>query len=294
MRKLFITLLITLIGATHTFAQHEIGPSLSSQLFSRINFNPAGIGNSEKVNIFNMNRLQWLGFDGGPKTFVLNGHYFNESLKSGFGATFSYDAIGNSNQAITAKAVYAYNLDISDKGLLSFGLSAGINQFSKDYSDDRWNPDEITLENESKLNPDIDFGIEYSMPYLLVGASINHLGMFDESNTLSPTQTYYGYARGAVPLTKEITLAPALLYMNSGKTNVFDINAVVFYQDLYWGGLSWRINAAVSIMAGFEWNFLRVGYAYEISTGIANYNTHELMLSFIIPTKFEKQKKGRR
>ncbi len=81
MKKIVLTLVIAVLGITYSFAQHEIGPALSSQIFSRINYNPAGIGNSDKINIFNLNRMQWAGFTGAPTTSVLNIHYFNDSFK---------------------------------------------------------------------------------------------------------------------------------------------------------------------------------------------------------------------
>lgn len=290
MKRIIITLLISVLGIGSVFSQHEIGPALSSQLFSRINYNPAGIGNSAKINIFNLNRFQWLGFDGHPTTSVLNVHSFVESLKSGFGGAFTYDKLGYGNQAINAKFVYAYNLDISDKGLLAFGLSAGIDQFSKDFSDDKYTAGE-ELDAQSKTNPDFDFGMEYSTPHLLLGASVNHLGNMKDPYTLQPTQTYYGYARAQFAINKDWVLAPSVLYMKSSQSSVIDVNAVGFYQHLYWGGLSMRVGASMSALVGFEWDWLRLGYAYEMSLGQTadlSSNTHELMLSFIINTKSDK------
>lgn len=286
MKKIVLTLVIAVVGISNSFAQHEIGPALSSQIFSRINYNPAGIGNSDKLNIFNLNRMQWIGFQGSPTTSVLNIHYFNESLKSGFGGAFTFDKIGLNKQAINAKFAYAYNLDLSDKGLMSFGLSAGIDQFSKSFSGDTYTKTTTDLlADESKLNPDFDFGMEYSTPKLLVGAAVNHIGMMAGPQTLSPGQTYYGYVRGTFPINKKITLAPSVLYMNSSQSNVIDVSAVAFFNKLYWGGLNMRVGAAMSAILGMEWKWLRVGYAYEMSLGeTANVssNTHELMLSFII------------
>lgn len=285
MKKIVLTLVIAVLGITYSYAQHEIGPALSSQIFSRINYNPAGIGNSDKLNIFNLNRMQWLGFTGAPTTSVLNIHYFNESMKSGFGGAFTFDKIGLNKQAINAKFAYAYNLDLSDKGLISFGLSGGIDQFSKSFSSDDYTKASDILADESKLNPDFDFGIEYSTPRILVGASVNHIGMMDGPMTLSPGQTYYGYVRGSLPVNKSIVIAPSVLYMNSSQSNVIDVSAVAFYNKLYWGGLNMRVGAAMSVILGMEWKFLRVGYAYEMSLGeTANVssNTHELMLSFIV------------
>lgn len=292
MKKIVLILVVAVLGVTGSFAQHEIGPALSSQIFSRINYNPAGIGNNDKIQIFSQNRMQWLGFKGSPTTSVLNIHYFNEQLKSGIGGAFTFDKIGLGRQAINAKLAYAYNLDLSNKGLISFGLSGGVDMFQKDYSQDTWTDDYELLASESKMNPDFDFGVEYSTPHLLLGGSVNHIGMMGGPTSLSPAQTYYGYVRGAFDINKEWFLTPSLLYMNSSQTNVIDLSLVAFYEKNYWGGLSFRnmgnsnnFLPNMSILLGVEWNFLRVGYAYEFSLGeTANVssNTHELMLSFII------------
>ncbi|MCR5297783.1 MAG: PorP/SprF family type IX secretion system membrane protein [Paludibacteraceae bacterium] len=302
MRKYIISIILAAASCFTVFAQHEVAPSLSSQIFSRINFNPAGMGNSESLNIFSQSRMQWIGFgDGAPKSTILNIHYFHENWKSGFGGTMTYDQIGFGNRSITAKLAYMYNLDLSEKGLISFGLGAGINQFSKDYSDDKYDQtlDMLgVIDNESKINPDIDFGIEYSMPYFMIGASISHIGMMDDITTLKPTQTYYGYARGYIPFNEQWQLAPTVLYMNSGRSNVLDAGAVVFYQGLdiehflLWGGTNVNCNfftaaPGVAVMIGMEYNWFRVGYAYEASFGVKNYNSHDLILGFNIKTKKE-------
>jgi type IX secretion system PorP/SprF family membrane protein len=191
MKRIITAISAALLSVSPLFAQHEVAPSLTSQVFSRINFNPAGIGNSSDLNIFSQSRMQWIGFgDGAPKSTVLNVHYFHENWKSGFGGTFTYDQIGLGNRSLTAKIAYCYNLDLSETMLLSFGLSGGVSQFSKDYSEDKMTQEAssagIVLENESKLNPDIDLGVEFSMPYIMAGVSIVHIGQTEDVTTLQP------------------------------------------------------------------------------------------------------------
>ncbi len=297
MKKYIVSILLSLAVSFGVYGQHEVAPSMTSQIFSRMNYNPAGMGNSDHVNIFSQSRLQWIGYgDGAPKSTILNLSYFHENWKSGFGATFTYDEIGFSNKALIGKIAYAYNLDLNDHGLLSFGVSGGINQFAKDFSDDVY--DAATgsaLADSSKINPDFDFGIEYSNPYLLIGASISHIGMMDDLNTYTPTQTYYGYIRGSINYGDFWQFNPTALYMNSGKSNVIDFGCVAFYSGLdveqliVWGGLNFNFNffttsPMTALMIGCEWKQIRIGYAYEVGFKIANYNTHELMLSFGIPT----------
>jgi len=299
MKKTIITLFIAIVSFSSIYSQHDIGPALSSQLFSRINFNPAGIGNSDKINIFNINRIQWAGFDGAPTYTLLNIHYFNEGLKSGFGGVFSYDKLGIANKAINGKLAYCYGMDISEKAVLSLGASAGVLDMGNDFSSTSghiFNPELGIPETVSKINPDFDFGVEFSTPSVLIGASINHLGYMSPATSLTATQTYYGYIRGMLPVSNDISLAPSILYMNSGLTNVIDINVVSFFEKVYWAGLSLRPGAGFSAMIGLEWKSLRVGYSYEMSLGSTTIssNTHELMLSFVIPTdKKEAPTKGK-
>jgi type IX secretion system PorP/SprF family membrane protein len=287
-KKISIFVLISFFGTGLLFAQHEVGPSLSAQLFSRINYNPAGIGNNKDINIFSQTRIQWAGFDGHPFSSVLNGHYFNERLKSGFGASFTYDQLGpHDNTSLNAKIAYAYNIDLWEAGLLSLGAAAGIDQFSNDYSNAIGNSG-IPLENESQMNPDFDFGFEFSIPWLLVGGSITHIAQTDDITNLTPTQTYYGYLRGSIDVNKKVMIAPSVLFMNNSQTNVWNINATVFYEKSYWAGLNFRPSSALAILVGMEWEWLRVGYSYEMSLGETtdvSSNTHELMLGFKIPMK---------
>ena len=56
-------------------------------------------------------------------------------------------------------------------------------------------------------------------------------------------------------------------------------------------GVGYRVNTAVSFMAGFEWQWLRVGYSFDLNVGKLSdvaWTSHEIMLSFNIPTKKNK------
>jgi hypothetical protein len=108
--------------------------------------------------------------------------------------------------------------------------------------------------------------------------------------------------RGNVYLPEKFNLIPAVAYSNVGALNkvpetakldkwsqehLLDFSVTAMYDGKYYLGVGYRLNNMVSIMAGFEWQWLRLGYCYDISVGkLANLtsSTHEIMLSFIIPT----------
>jgi type IX secretion system PorP/SprF family membrane protein len=293
MKKIYIVLLLSLCSAAG-FAQNEF--TMSEQLFSRLNINPASSGNSENINIFNTNRLQWAGFDGAPTSTMLNVHSYIKGINSGLGATFSYDELGKAYATLNAKVAYSYHIDLSKNALLALGVSAGIQNKSfdpsKHYLVDPVDPGMYQIAiNETRA--DFDFGAELSSRYVLAGASVLHLGQFQMS-TLQSIQSYFGYVRGRIPVDKQIMISPSVLYMNSGQTNKVEINATAFYQGKYWFGLGYRTGSALMATLGFEWEWLRVGYSYELGMGESfnlNDNTHELMLSFNIPTKDKNKKK---
>lgn len=312
MRKELLLTTVLLFVCTALFAQGDF--KLSEQMFSRINQNPAAIGNNEKIQIFTAGRMQYvgMGLEQSPTSALLNGHYFNEKLKSGFGLSFSYDELGLYNQTINAKICYAYNLDLFEGGLLSLGLSAGVVNKMFDPSRHVWRDGGDPLDGgQEKTNTtafDLDFGFEFSYKYLLVGASITHLPNItqDVRTTAAPTQIN-AYVRGNVPLPQKFNLIPAVAYSNIGACNtgtlisgekaqevtlgqehLVDFSVTALYDGKYWLGVGYRLNSAVSFMVGFEWHWLRLGYCYDLSVGPVwdlTSSTHEVMLSFVIPTK---------
>lgn len=316
-RKLLLAISFLLVSVS-VFAQGDFRPT--EQMFSRINANPSAIGNNENIQLFTATRLQWVeaGLGESPVSTILNAHYYNDKLKSGFGLSFSYDELGLANQTINAKIVYAYNLDLRDDMLLSFGLSAGV--VNKRFDPNRHvvvDPNDPNLPTEvtSVTNFDLDFGLEYSYKYLLLGFSITHLpNVGKEYASLTAPSHINAYVRGNIPLPKEFSLIPAVSFVNVGalnkditmlngdvstsqlivEENIMDFGLTAMYQGKYWFGVGYRggvtanySNNVAYLMAGFEWHWLRVGYCCDISVDAIDYSTstHEIMLSFIIPTK---------
>lgn len=312
MKKGLLLITTLLFVCTAIFAQGDF--KLSEQMFSRINQNPAAIGNNEKIQIFTAGRMQYvgMGLEQTPTSALLNGHYFNEKLKSGFGLSLSYDELGLYNQTINAKICYAYNIDLFDGGLLSLGLSAGVVNKMFDPSRHVWRDEGDPLDKGNDITSttafDLDFGFEFSWKYLLVGASITHIPSIasDVRTTVAPSHIN-AYVRGNLALPEKFNLIPAFTYTNIGACNVgklisgensnilsigqehiMDLSLTTVYDGKYWLGVGYRINSAVSIMAGFEWHWLRIGYCYDLSVGPVwnlTSSTHEVMLSFAIPTK---------
>lgn len=290
-----------LLASINVIAQQDL--LMTQQWFSRINKNPAATGNSDNIDLFMLSRFQWLGQDG-PWSSIINAHSYFDPIRSGLGLALSYDELGIGSAAINAKIAYAYHINLKDDLLLSFGLSGGIMQKSFDPTNHiltHPNDPNFPTEKFSEIKPDFDFGFELSMPKLLFGASITHLGR-DRSKltTYTVAQQHYVYARGNFMISPSFDIAPSVVYTNAGKVNMLTLGGMLFYKKMLWLGLDYRPPSPSDIfkkggydysmfvaMLGVEWDFFRVGYSYDLSLGKLNnlsYSTHEIMLSFFIPT----------
>lgn len=291
MKKIYCILFSALLYAGLATAQQDF--TLSEQLFSRIAVNPAGTGNSANVNIFSVNRFQYAGSEGYPFTTMLNVHGYIEKAKSGLGLSFSYDRSGIAYHQIQAKVVYAYHLNFGKHNIFSFGVGLGIVNKEFDPSKHRFpDPGSLTPEYERFQNKtvfDASFGIEYANPYILIGASMNHIpGFFFEKSTLTTNPTYYAYARGLIPCGEKFKLAPAVSYYYTGQFHVVDVSATGFIGKYVYVGLGYKTETTAYFMVGFDWKWLRIGYSFDGNFGkLSNvaWTSHEIMLSFNISTK---------
>lgn len=294
--------LFMVLGVCTASAQQDL--MLSQEIFSRVNKNPAATGNTNDVDIFLHGRLQWAGVDNGPRTGVLNVTNYIDKIKSGMGFTCAYDKMGVAHSTTNMKLVYAYQLDLSDKYVLSLGVGAGINigyfDLYQNTVDDYSEVGTSTLlgDNETEVSPDFDFGAELSNPYWTLGASITHLTK-NEMTTFESERHYYLYGTSLIPLCPKWELAPTVSYMHRNKTNVMEIGSLAFYDRFLWGGITLRpdlnegFNPSMLIMTlGVEWNKFRFGYSYDLGLGSnerIGASTHEVILSYgIDKTKWKK------
>ena len=293
MGKFVILSCLFLLCGTTLRAQQDL--LLSQQFFSRINVNPAGTGNNENLDLFFLGRFQWMGVKNSPKTLLLNFSGYSERFKSSLGLTFNYDNVGVAHSTTNAQLVYSYHLDITEKYILSLGLSGGINVGHFDPMDNiirdekEYNSDSYVKEKVNEVTPDLNFGAEFTSMHWMVGASCTHL-LNDSSTTFKSGRHFYFYGRGFIPLSDRFDIAPALVYMHKYKTNVLEVNAMLFYERFIWAGVTWCPNLAnptemsmLAITAGFELkNRFRFGYTYDLNLGKYNNlpsNTHEIMFS---------------
>lgn len=307
MKKSLLYIVITVVvsmATTTLFAQRDM--MLSQQFFSRLNINPSATGNTDDVDIFLLGRWQWMGLENSPKSGVLNVTNYFENIRSGVGLSATYDDVGIANRTLNIKAAYAYHLNLNESILMSFGLSAGMLYHYFDPTKNIWlDPAELETETldgkETKVKPDMDFGVELAMPKFMVGASVVHLLSNEKFvGTAMPGRQFNFYARALFSFSESFDLAPAICYTHRNTSNRIELNVMGFIKRFIWAGVTYRpdINGEdffssnmLHFNVGIEYKFFRIGYAFELGLGdvssISN-NSSEILLSFKIAKKKNK------
>ena len=77
-----------------------------------------------------------------------------------------------------------------------------------------------------------------------------------------------------------------------------DLAALLEFKNMFWGGLNYRYQDAVSLILGMQYKNFKIGYSYDITTsklGLTNTaGSHEIMLKYCFKIEAEKGRKSYR
>lgn len=303
--------LLAMIFSLQVFSQQV--PLYSQYMLNGFLLNPA-IAGAEGYTAVNLTaREQWIGFQDAPGTYALSfqtrilknsyisksssvkkrQRYSSRSGKVGIGGYVFNDRNG-AVERTGIKVSYAYHM-FFNTSQLSFGLALSAYQF-------RLNDEKIILENPdddfwnnahgTTFIPDADAGIYYDSRNWYAGFSVDQL--FESVIKLGNTgydqykmeRNYYLLGGYDFELNDKIILTPSTL-VKVAENGAFqtDISAKVYYNQSYWGGLTYRTGSAVIILAGLSIDRLIFGYAFDISLSSImkhSFGTHE----FVFAAKF--------
>jgi type IX secretion system PorP/SprF family membrane protein len=284
MKKLVLSTAFLFAGVW-AFAQQDA--QFTQNMFNKLSVNPGSAGNNGGICATFLTRQQWTGFEGNPQT-----HLFAADArfsKHGVGLTVFQDQLGI-EKSLVAKLAYAYHLNLGP-GELGIGLEAGY--LSKSFEDNFVAIDNPTLDpsipNAGTSANTIDFGagLYYSIPnQMYVGISVLHIpqgtlkDVADGANgqgalNFEQARNYYimaGYDWD-IKGDKKFILKPSILAKSDAASTQLDVNALLEYNKMFWGGVTYRVQDAIGILAGVHIGEfissargLKLGVAYDITT----------------------------
>lgn len=296
MRKLILTVLCVIFTSNLIFSQQI--PLFSQYYLNNFFYNPAKAGSSNNTQAYLLLRKQWVDIPNSPESALLTFETPIKPKKVGLGLTFYNDLlhiIGKTGVFGT----YSYSFNLANDQLLSFGISAGINQNKIFY--DRIKTDDITelswLNNlDTKAKIDGNFGINYSKNKFEIGVSCFQL-LNSSFNFKSDTygneidykliRHYFGTVKYSIAPKNwnGFHIDPMILIRTAeGMPIQFEGNLIFNYKNRAWIGAMYRQNFGLSFLGGIMLNEkLTVGYSYDYSLGdISKYSggTHEIVIGY--------------
>lgn len=197
-----------------------------------------------------------------PQDFLLNIESYLKKLHGSLGVSLVSDRIGYYKN-IDVKLGYAYKLRIGGGHL---GIGAQVALYNQAIDADKYRPineGDPTIDQlgESTMDLDFNFGLLYKSDQWYAGLGVTKIGSAFDKNQVLRVSGDHGsmrnpqlYAHGGytwvIPANPNWELLPQALVKTDFKTFQFDIMALVRYNGIFWGGLSYRFQDAVNIMFG--------------------------------------------
>lgn len=278
----------------------------SLYMMNQLNWNPGYAGLEHSLSVTGGFREQWVGLAGKPSTQFISAHMPLYIANGGVGIHLENDELGATKMTT---AILSYNYQIfSDAGILSFGVSGGMMQYSLNGSllrTPEGNYSEgvggVIIDHEDALLPlgsinttanTFGAGVYFQSEKLEFGLGVRHLSepIIELESLAFPMKRAFFFNGGAnLELNSSITLHPSFLVRSDLVQTQTDISLIARYNDNIFGGGAFRgynTNSidAVSIIFGFKISEnMNLAYAYDIPlSDLRNVSdgSHEIMINY--------------
>ena len=290
--KKIIILILAVISVITVSAQQD--PQFTQNMFNKLANNPGFAGSRGGIATSILHRSQWMGFEGAPTTQNFSVDAELPFLFGGVGLNVVKDNIADFSN-LGLQASYAYRTELG-VGQIGMGMSVGMFQSGLDGANlnaDEANDNAIPLSNVSGSKLDIGAGIYYNTQDVYVGLSSSHMTepiVEWSDGTQNPLARHYFLIAGYYhELNSLLSLNPSIYLKSDGATSQLDINTNLIYNNKMWGGVSYRLDEGLSLLAGMNVNEdFRFGLAYDVTMMNAMSNSLEFMLGYNFKIKTKK------
>jgi type IX secretion system PorP/SprF family membrane protein len=309
MKKIFSFLYLVIIVKLAAFSQHD--PQFTNNMFYKLGVNPGYAGSEGTISGIILNRYQWDGFEGAPKTLVFSAEAAIDAFGSpgGIGLNIVSDEIGfEKNTQINANYAYSKTLGI---GKLGVGISLGL--FNKSINGE-WEVPEDNLEiytqpssdplipqgDVSQMALDAGLGLYLSSNQYFLGVSVTHINQasikFNDLSSAYLVRHYYLMGGYNIKLSDPLfELRPSFLLKSDLAGWQLDVNANIVFNERFWGGITYRVQDAVALLMGMEMESgLRFGYSFDLVTSAISrhgYGSHEIFISYSLDLERNRNQK---
>jgi type IX secretion system PorP/SprF family membrane protein len=309
MKKIISFLYLVIIVKLAAFSQQD--PQFTNNMFYKLGVNPGFAGSEGTISGIILNRYQWSGGEGAPKTLVFSAEAAVNAFGApgGIGLNVVSDELGfEKNTQINANYAYSKTVGLGKVGIgLSLGLvNRSINGEWEIPEDDNGiytqpSSDPLIPQGEvSQMALDAGFGLYLSSNQYFLGASVSHINQasikFSDLASYYMVRNYYFMGGYNIKLSDPLfELQPSFLFKSDLASWQLDLNANIVYNKRFWGGISYRVQDAIALLMGMEMeNGLRFGYSFDLTTSSLSgygYGSHEIFVSYSLDLERNRNQK---
>lgn len=285
-------------------------------------YNPAAIGQTDFLRIRGGGRLQWVGIDNAPKSFMLSADMPVKFLGKRFGAgvnaltesyglykTLAIDAqLGFKLRKWGGEFTAALNLGMYDQ---SFKGSEIYIPEGDDYHQDV--DDALPQSDLHGTAFDLGLGLWYAHKYWQAGLSATHMmspkitmggedggGSESTGGTIyefEARRTLYFMAMGNIPLKNTLfELMPALLVKSDFTFTTAELMARARYNKFLSFGIGYRWDDAITATIAAEIKNFYIGYSFDYATSAlhsASSGSHEIVAGYRLKLNMGEKNRNR-
>jgi type IX secretion system PorP/SprF family membrane protein len=250
--------------------------------------NPAYSLLDEAGSVNTLARKQWVGIDGAPTTFLINGNLPIQSINGSAGLIVMNDQFAIEHQT-EVNAYFATAIQVGPTGYLAVSLNAGLRNYIANYSSlDSTDPS--FKDDIRQTKPNVGFGVLYYTDKYYVGISVpeltvTSLGTASVQNNANFRNHYY-FSSAFLTSGEDIKFKPALLLSyENGVPLTANFSGICYFKEILGVGVNYATNSQMAGIITINVDNFHIGYSYQFGTnpqnlGSINMPTHEVTLSF--------------
>ncbi len=288
----------------------QTDPNLSQYYEVPSFYNPAATGNTDFIRIRGGSRMQWVGIDGAPRSFIGLADMPMKIGKHriGLGINFLQESIGL-YKTLNAGAQISYKLR-KWGGTWSAGLQIGLYDQSfkgseiyipdgDDYHEST--DDALPRSDIHGTTLDLGFGLWYEHRLFYAGLSAKHLNSptvsmeaenasggsessSDRSYEFKAKSTIYFTAGSNIPIKNTLfEIMPSFLVKSDFTNTAAELTARARWRKFLSFGVGYRFDDALIISVAAEYRNFYIGYSYDYATSAihqASSGSHEIMAGY--------------
>ena len=264
-------------------------PQFSIYPYNLPSINPASTGSQQVLSLLFVSRLQWVGIDGAPRSYVFSLDAPLPKRNIGLGFSLVSDNIGPlTNNYFSFN--YSHKINITSKTMLYMGLGLSLNNFYLGFTDLYVNDiddDFLSQDFKKYLQPGLGTGLYLKHPNYYLGLSVSRVFQTTKLKDNIGKLKQHIYLSGGYTFQfgRYWAITPSFLGRSVlGAPTSVDISIFTKYNKFIGLGVSHRIDD--SLIGIFELNLtdqLLFAYSYDFPTTDkvkSSNGSHEILIRF--------------